>query len=312
MIKLRDDVIFKDPQSRIREYCEIEVCQGYDDRHSINHKLTQQDINAANELNAMIDRYDNSESKRLLSVSKNISSLLSSIPNTDIYSISNKEWLRLRSKIGKLLTEFLSIKGIGLAKTTKILHLKRPNLIPVLDSFIVKFLLDIDISDEERDSHANIGLQTLDRIREIMIKQRLAFEKLVGQMRDLPIKLTPLRMFDILCWTAEKWDIRRIHSAPYGIPSKSLLSLSKSKKDAAFVTQEIGSHDRYVVFEDLERTTCPKMHHTSCFYYKRWLRNRTTTTNWHGPYKSKEKAWQTCKRLALKSGFKPSKHKCVG
>jgi len=217
MIKLLDDIVFEDPQSRIREYCEIEICQGYDDKHGIDDNITRGDIDAANELYAMIDVYDKSESKRLLSNS-NLSILLSSIPNIDIYAVSSKEWVGLRSKIEKLLVEFLSIKGIGLAKATKILHLKRPNLIPILDSFVIRFLLDVNISDEEKSSHVNIGLQALDRAREIIIKQRVAFEKLVEQIRDLPIQLTPVRMCDILCWTAEKWDIRGIHNAPMESP----------------------------------------------------------------------------------------------
>jgi len=247
MIKLRDDVVFEDPQSRIREYCEIEVCQGYDDKHSVNHAITQRDIDAANELYAMIDRYDKGESRRLLGNSKNISSLLSSIPNMDIYAVSNKEWLGLRSKIEKLFVEFLSIKGIGLAKATKILHLKRPNLIPILDSFVIKFLLDVNISDEEKGNHVDIGLKTLDRVREIITNQRVVFEKLVEQTQDLPIQLTPVRMFDILCWTAEKWDIRRILNAPYGVPNKSLLFATslKPRKDIDTTPDNFFKDNRY-------------------------------------------------------------------
>ena len=64
MITLRDNIVFVDPQSRIREYCKIEICQGYDDKHSIDHNITQADIDAANELYAMIGVYDKSESAR--------------------------------------------------------------------------------------------------------------------------------------------------------------------------------------------------------------------------------------------------------
>lgn len=253
MIKLRDDVVFEDPQSRIREYCEIEISQGYDDQHSINNNITRKDIDAANELYAMIDRYDKDESTRLLSYSTNLSSLLSVIPNVNIFAVPNQEWLDFRNKIEKLLAKFLSIRGIGLAKATKILHLKRPNLIPVLDSFVIKFLMDVNISEEAKSSCVNIGLQALDRVREIIAQQRDAFEKLVRQTSDLSVQLTPVRMFDILCWTAEKWDIRGKHSAPYGTPSKSLLSPPKLRKDRPLAPRRIESSDAYVVFEDLER-----------------------------------------------------------
>lgn len=221
MIRLRDDVVFNDPQSRIREYCEIEVYRGYDDKHSVNNNISKKDVEAANNLYAMIDRYDKHESKRLLVQSWNISKILSSIPNTDIFAIPDNEWLSLKSKIKKLLVELLSIRGIGLAKATKILHLKRPKLFPVLDSFVIKFLLDVN------ESNVNIGLMTIDKVREIVLKQKPEFEKLAKQTRDLPIPLTPVRMFDILCWTTEKWDIRGNHNAPNGTAHKSLLAIPK-------------------------------------------------------------------------------------
>lgn len=232
MIKLRDDIIFEDPESRIREYCDIEIYRGYDDKHNIDDYISKDDIDAANKLYAMIDRYDKDESKRLLSHSKSISKLLSSIPNKNISTISGEEWPSLRSKIKKLLSEFLSIKGIGLAKATKILHLKRPNLFPVLDSFVIKFLLDINMSDTvEKTRHLDFGLKALEKTRKIIKRQNVEFEKLVKQTRDLPIPLTPVRLFDILCWTTEKWDIRGKLNAPYGVPHKSLLASFESKKE---------------------------------------------------------------------------------
>ena len=54
VIRLRDDVVFSDPESRLREYCEIEVYTGFDDRHSINNRITLADISSANSLYAMI------------------------------------------------------------------------------------------------------------------------------------------------------------------------------------------------------------------------------------------------------------------
>jgi len=224
MIKLRDDIVFRDPESRIREYCAVEIYHGYDDKHNVSDNISQGDITAANELAAMIDRYDKTESSRLLSHDRSISNLLSPIPNTDLFAFSDEEWVKLKSNIRKLLAEFLTIKGIALAKATKMLHLKRPNLFPVLDSLIIEFLLGTDISGVEKSRQLDIGLKALDKAREIITTQKYEFEKLVEQTSDLPIALTPVRMFDILCWTAEKWDIRRNLSAPYGVPSKSLLS----------------------------------------------------------------------------------------
>jgi len=229
MIRLREDIVFEYPESRIREYCSIEIYRGYDDRHSINDIVSKEDIDAANKLYAMIDRYDRKESKRLFSRSGRISKILSMVPNKDISALSPDAWFELRKKIKELLAEFLSVEGVGLAKTTKILHLKRPNLFPVLDSFVIKFLLYINIADVEKNRQVEIGLQALEHVRDIMRKQKTAFEELIERTNDIPIALTSVRMFDILCWTTEKWDIRKKLSAPYGVPHKSLLAAFRRK-----------------------------------------------------------------------------------
>lgn len=314
MIKLRKGIVFENPQQRIREYYSIEICHGYDDKHSIDNIVSRQDIDAANNLYAMIDRYDNTESERLLSHSKRISSFLSMLQPEDtrpLFDIPDEEWPELRKRIEKLLAEFLSIPGIGLAKATKILHLKRPNIFPVLDSFVVKFLLGINISDTDKTQQLDIGMQALEQTRLIMITQKAEFEKLAKQTHDLPIPLTEVRMFDILCWTAEKWDIRGSHSAPHGTPHASLLKPLKSAKSTNRTSERTKDRGKYVVFEDLERAVGPKVHHVDCFYYKRWVSSPTSTTTWHGPYTSREEAWEICKELSSRSGFQPSKHGCA-
>jgi len=232
MIRLRDDIVFENPDSRIREYCAIEIYRGYDDRHNIDDIVSSRGIESANNLYAMIDRYDNTESRRLLSQSNRIRETLAEVPNKDIFALPPREWTAAREKIKALLAEFLSVKGIGLAKATKILHLKRPNLFPVLDSFVIKFLLNIDISELEKNRQLETGLNALESTREIMLRQEDAFKELANRTRDLPIKLTAVRIFDILCWTTEKWDVRESLHGPYGTPHKSLLHSRSSDRGA--------------------------------------------------------------------------------
>ena len=105
MIKLREDIVFVDPESRIREYCEIEIYKGYDDQHSVNDRITEKDIDAANKLYAMIDRYDGEESRRLLSHAGTIQACLSSIPNVDLHDISDEEWI-LKLRLENCLMSF--------------------------------------------------------------------------------------------------------------------------------------------------------------------------------------------------------------
>ena len=53
MIRLRRDVIFDNPECRIREYCDIEIYHGYDNRHNVTDAISIQDIKVANKLYAM-------------------------------------------------------------------------------------------------------------------------------------------------------------------------------------------------------------------------------------------------------------------
>jgi hypothetical protein len=73
-----------------------------------------------------------------------------------------------------------------------------------------------------------------------------------------------------------------------------------------------GIQKKYVVFEDLYKATGPKVHSADCLYYKRWLKNPTTTTTWHGPFDALEEARRICERLSIKGKWKCSEHSCVG
>lgn len=103
------------------------------------------------------------------------------------------------------------------------MHLKRPYLFPVLDSFVIKFLLNTNISEIDKPRQIDAGLKTLEIIRETITTQRAEFEELAKRTSNLPIPLTAVRIFDTLCWTTEKWDMQRNLNAPYGKPQKSLL-----------------------------------------------------------------------------------------
>jgi hypothetical protein len=173
MIKLREDVVFHDPESRIREYCDIEIYRGYDDRHHVDNLVTEQDIEAANKLYAFIDLYDKTESTRLLKRASRISKALLKVPNTPIHAITDDEWLILREKIRAVFSEFLAVYGIALAKATKILHLKRPELFPVLDSLLIEFLPGVRLGSDKIRNIEN-GLKALDVSRNIIRENLVA------------------------------------------------------------------------------------------------------------------------------------------
>lgn len=113
------------PEERIREYAEIEIYGGYDDRHNITDNVTVEDLEAANKLYAMIDRYGMNEGRAIMN-RLSISPLLSKIGDVELDSLSGSDWQDTLTKTNALLSEFLSIPWVGLAKAMNVLHLKGP------------------------------------------------------------------------------------------------------------------------------------------------------------------------------------------
>ena len=225
-ICLSNGEVIEDPEKRIREYCEIEIYRGYDDCHNVTDEITWEDIKAANRLYAYIGRL---EAEKLVN-SREIPVILSRIDNVDLGDISDYEWLRVRSCLQELLRVCLAIRGVGLAKATKVLHLKRPKLIPILDSYVMSFLLNIDVRNFiPKDRLLKLGVQAIEIVRMDLINNREEFAILQRKLHDLPIPLEKVRLYDILCWTTEKWDIREELNAPYGKPSRSLRRFKKSE-----------------------------------------------------------------------------------
>lgn len=83
--------------------------------------------------------------------------------------------------------------------------------------------------DKERS--LDLGLAALKISRFDLVTNEEVFRKLGVDLADLPILLTYARMYDILCWTEEKWVIRGITSARFGTAGKSIPELAQSPGD---------------------------------------------------------------------------------
>jgi hypothetical protein len=224
-IILSNGTRFNDPEARIREYCEVEVYRdigyrgGYDDHHSVTDVITEEDLEAADNLYALLRTQDR---QRILR-NPRIPSLLAAIRDAELGGLTDEDWEGVKSTIRPLLSEFISIPNVKLAKAMKILHLKRPHLFPILDSFVVKFLTRTDTTNLfSEDEWLQIGLTALETARADIVKNRAAFDELKNRVSDLPTPLTIVRLYDILCWTQEKWVNRGNPTAKYGTASKSL------------------------------------------------------------------------------------------
>lgn len=218
-IKLSNGTVISNLEERIREYCRVEIYHKYDDCHDVNNIITLKNIDAANKLYARISK---TVAERVIQ-SESIRNTLAVIDNKEMGEINKENWKDYKEKLYHLLLSFCSIKGVGIAVATKILHLKRPKLIPILDSFVVKFLLEIDIQDINKRYLPEIGIKSIDMIREDIMRNLEAFTILQERLSDLSIPLSKVRLYDILVWSTEKWIIRGYLTAPYGRPKVPMM-----------------------------------------------------------------------------------------
>jgi hypothetical protein len=130
---------------------------------------------------------------------------------------SSVPWPALR----RLFDAFAGLRGVGLSKTTKALHPKRPALIPMLDSVVQRYLEGADPLVGAPFGERALGLvrgykRDLDRNRTAL---RAVRRELARRGHDL----SEVRILDLLIWSAEAaaWqDGRPALAAPAIVPEK--------------------------------------------------------------------------------------------
>jgi hypothetical protein len=102
---------------------------------------------------------------------------------------------------GHLFEAFADIRGVGLSKTTKALHPKRPALIPMLDSVVQKHLREDDIG-----AAAPFGERALALVRGYKRDVDLNRAALRAARRELDRRgyaVSEVRILDLLIWSVE-------------------------------------------------------------------------------------------------------------
>ena len=106
-------------------------------------------------------------------------------------------WVPLR----RLFDAFADIQGVGLAKTTKTLHPKRPALIPMLDSVVQKYLLDDDVGAKAPFGERALGL--VRGYKRDLDRNRGAVRAVRRELTRRGYRLTEVRILDLLIWSVK-------------------------------------------------------------------------------------------------------------
>jgi len=106
-------------------------------------------------------------------------------------------WLPLR----RLYDGFADLRGVGFAKMTKVLHPKRPALIPMLDSAVQKYLEDDDPGPDAPFGERALALTR--GYKSDLDRNRAALGALRRELARRDYVLTEVRILDLLIWAAE-------------------------------------------------------------------------------------------------------------
>jgi len=190
-IVLQGGIEIKDCQNKLTEFCEKDASyRGYDlQKVQEDNELTMEDIKLANRMGA---RMGSLVIQSVVGRAKTINSALEHIaPGT---SISDKSvpWLAIKQLFSATLGP-----EIGPARVTKILHKKRPALIPILDSVVLSYCKAIYTDELQGDDEAP-KMTSYVKVYKVDVDTNI--DVLENIIKVTALKLTLVRALDILLW----------------------------------------------------------------------------------------------------------------
>lgn len=119
---------------------------------------------------------------------------IAQVGDWDLLKMSDLEWEGRKEIIREVLRALLRHSGIGVARLTKALHRKRPNLIPICDSVIQKAL------GVTAGNKADRIVACMDKFRPIGQKHISALHNVQELSKQLQAEMTALRILELLYW----------------------------------------------------------------------------------------------------------------
>jgi hypothetical protein len=116
----------------------------------------------------------------------------------------DRQWLHCAQVTNEVLRP-LFVAGVGVPRLTKGLHRKRPHLIPVCDSVLVR-ALEVKSSDK-----ATTVVQCMERLRKVGQVNLPVLTGLRNLSKDKEMEMTELRILELLYW---------VMFGPFGTPEQ--------------------------------------------------------------------------------------------
>lgn len=131
-------------------------------------------------------------------------------PTWDLFLTRQEVWSEqsVPEKLAALFNLVIG-KGIGISRATKVLHIKRPQLIPVCDSYVLRLM---GIPGEDAAS----GVALIQHLRSLAHDLLPALQDLQRQLRELGCDRSLVRIVDGLIWSShpDTWLSRQATGVP--------------------------------------------------------------------------------------------------
>lgn len=181
----RDGTVFDHPLARALRFLEA---YGAPEEDAAPGSFGERDLRAANRGGARISA---AEIAAILERRSEIELALRAIPPGASLASRSVPWADLT----RLFEAFAGIRGVGFSKMTKALHPKRPALIPMLDSVVQRYLT-------QGRSETPSATELVRRYKRELDRNRAALRELEGELATRGYRLTPVRILDVLIWSA--------------------------------------------------------------------------------------------------------------
>ena len=158
--------------------------------------LTLFDILLSVTMNSRLDTADKVRS--VWNGKKPVEKALAKIPPNLSLQNKNIPW----DQLAELFDAFCGIRYAGPAVTTKILHKKRPKLIPIYDSIIDRYI-DKHTSEPQLPRGSSVGermVRGVKGFRNVLLECLKGIERLRGSAKMKPFRVSPVRTLEALLW----------------------------------------------------------------------------------------------------------------
>jgi hypothetical protein len=206
--------IYVDEDKMIAEIEEGEAYYGrdifeYDPHVNPSDEITTADVDAALRI-ARIRAVKPADIRRAIKSKKAIGTALHQIEfAADLFAMDEGETLELvDGPLRELITSLAEVKGVDVAVASKILHLKRPALVPILDRYVFSFYSYIYHAGK-KSRNVETAVRLLKEIRDDGLNNLNVLNGLARRINDaanekLPpgqtVALTPARVLDRVIW----------------------------------------------------------------------------------------------------------------